>query len=308
MKIKTNFSIYFLKSLCFSFIALFTILPCESFAEQVVAEVDRNVFAITNGSIVNSNTTFIVSHEGVLVIDTRPNEDEAIKVIKAVRYVTSKPIKFVINTHFHGDHVFGNQMFDGSAAIIAHKNVNLFLEGKSGEDHLTMFKNLGTPGLEDTKIMLPNITYEKGLDIVFGGLKIELKHLGKGHTNSDTVIYIPEKKILITGDLVFNQKIPFAGHAFISEWIKRVESLEQMDAKIVIPGHGKVGDKTIISKMKQYLQDLKREVSESLKNGKSLEETKAEVTQNMGKYKTWQNFDNWLGGNIEKAYKEFSGK
>ena len=111
MMIKTNPFIFLLKSVCFSIIAIITLLLYESFAEQVISKVDKDVYAITNGPVVNSNTTFILSDEGVLVIDTRPNPDEALKVLKEIRKVTSKPIKYVINTHFHGDHVFGNQIF-----------------------------------------------------------------------------------------------------------------------------------------------------------------------------------------------------
>ncbi len=126
MMIKTNPFIFLLKSVCFSIIAIITLLLYESFAEQVISKVDKDVYAITNGPVVNSNTTFILSDEGVLVIDTRPNPDEALKVLKEIRKVTSKPIKYVINTHFHGDHVFGNQIFSEASAIIAQKNVKLF--------------------------------------------------------------------------------------------------------------------------------------------------------------------------------------
>ncbi len=282
-----------------------TLFLQESFADQVVTKVSKDVYTITRGSIVNSNTTFVVSDEGVLVIDTRPNPDEALKIIKEIRKVTSKPIKYVINTHFHGDHVFGNQVFAEASAIIAQKNVRLFLEEKTGAEHLAFFKKIGTPGLENTKIIIPNITYEKGLDIIFGRFNLELRHLGKGHTNSDTIVYIPGEKILIAGDLVFNQKIPYTGHAFILEWIRRLKYLEKLDANIIIPGHGDVGDKAIIKKMKQYLVKLKNEVMGRVVQGKSLKETKVEVTKAMEKYRSWQNF-NWLEGNIERAYNEFS--
>lgn len=296
-----RFSIYFVMMVFIPF------LSRVSFAGQEVIKVTNDIFTITKGSVVNSNTTFIVSDAGVLVIDTRPNPEEALKVLREIRKVTSRPIKYVINTHFHGDHVFGNEIFAEASAIIAHINVRLFLEGKTGEEHLALFKKMGTPGLEDTKIIIPDITYQRGLDIIFGRFNLQVRYLGKGHTDSDTIIYIPEEKILITGDLVFNGKIPFAGHAYISEWIKRVEDLEKFDAKIIIPGHGDVGDKTLISTMKQYLMELKNAVMEQVSKGKSLEETKKKVKKIMEKYKTWEKFD-WLDGNIERAYQEFSGQ
>lgn len=307
MDIKRKISGFINTWIYFLIIVFGLFFPSAIFAEQVVTKITEDIFTITKGSLVDSNTTFIVSEEGVLVVDTRTNPDEALKVLLEIRKVTSKPIKYVVNTHFHGDHVFGNQIFAEASAIIAHENVRSFLEEKTGIEHLDVFKKLGTPGLEDTRIILPNLTYQKGLNIAFGKFTLELRHLGKGHTNSDTIIYIPEEKILIAGDLVFNQKIPFAAHAYISEWIKRVDYLEKMDARIVIPGHGDVGDKEIIRKMKQYLTELKNEVMKRVTKGKSLKETKAEVKKSMEKYKTWRNF-NWLDGNIERAYKEFAEK
>ena len=282
-------------------------LPHTSFAEQTITKVANDIFTITKGSFVDSNTSFIISDTGVLVIDTRPNPEEALKVLREIRKITSKPIKYVINTHFHGDHVFGNQIFAEATAIIAHKNGRLFLEGKTGQEHLAQFKKMGIPGLEDTRIVIPDISYQQGLDIIFGRFNLQIRYLGKGHTDSDTIIYIPEEKVLITGDLVFNGKIPFAGHAYISEWIKRVEELEKFDANIIIPGHGAVGDKSMIQKMKQYLTELKNAVMEQVSKGKSIEETKEKVKKVMEKYKTWKNFD-WLEGNIERAYRELSGQ
>ena len=305
MNVKRKVSGFVHLFIFFLMIFIIPFLPRTSLAEQKITNVAKDVFTITQGSTVDSNTTFIVSDEGVLVIDTRPNPDEALKVLWEIRKVTSKPIKYVINTHFHGDHVFGNQIFAEASAIIAHKNVRLFLDGKTGEEHLAFLKKMGIPGLEEARIIVPNISYHKGLDIIFGKFNLEIKHLGKGHTDSDTIIYIPEEKILIAGDLVFNRKIPFAGHAYISEWIKRLEELERFDADIVIPGHGDIGDKTIINTMKKYLSELKSAVMEHVARRKSLEDTKGKVKKVMEKYKIWKNFD-WLDGNIERAYQELS--
>jgi glyoxylase-like metal-dependent hydrolase (beta-lactamase superfamily II) len=285
MKLKNKVPCFINRSLHFALLLLITIFPSLSAADQKITKVTEKIFTITEGSIVNSNTTFIVSNDGVLVVDTRPNPDEALKVLNEIRKVTSKPIKYVFNTHFHGDHLFGNQIFAEASAIIAHKNVRLFLE-ETGKEHLDFFKKMGTPGLEDTRIIIPDIAYHKGLDIIFGEFNLQVRHLGKGHTDSDTIIYLPEEKILIAGDIIFNNKIPFAGHAFISEWLKRVEELEKFDASTIIPGHGAVGDKAIIKAMKQYLSELKSNVMERVKKGKTLEETKAEVKKVMDKYKT----------------------
>ncbi|MDP7612166.1 MAG: MBL fold metallo-hydrolase, partial [Nitrospinaceae bacterium] len=103
--------------------------------ESKTVEVLKNVYTIINGDGVDSNTTFIITKEGVIVIDTRPTPVEARKVMQEIRKRTDLPIVYTINTHYHGDHTFGNQVFRDSKTIIAHRNVRKML-ARSGEEHL----------------------------------------------------------------------------------------------------------------------------------------------------------------------------
>ena len=172
-------------------------LPLTFADEAKTIKVLENVYTITSGDGVDSNTTFIITKEGVIVIDTRPTPTEARKILTEIRKLTALPIVYTINTHYHGDHTFGNQIFKNSKTIIAHKNVrNKLVE--SGQEHLSLFKTFGLPGIDEVEITPPNIIYEKEMEIWLGGYRLQLLYHGKGHTDGDTIIYIDQLRTVIT--------------------------------------------------------------------------------------------------------------
>ena len=294
--------------LCVGLVAGFlNVMPWSQVIAKTV-EVLPNVFTIVHGEGIDSNTTFIITKEGVIVVDTRVTPVEAEKVMQEIRKRTQLPIVYTINTHYHGDHTFGNQVFRGSKTIIAHKNVRRALIGSSGKEHLERFKSFNIPGLDAVEVTPPNMVYEKNMEIYLGEYHLELIHLGRGHTDGDTFIFLPELRAVIAGDLVFNRSFPYMGDGYIDEWIDALQFMEDQDSEMVIPGHGDVGGKPIIIAMKHYLLTLKTLVLEQVKKGKSLKETKEVVRPVIKKkYESWAKPDK-IDGNIERAYMEYSFK
>ena len=282
-------------------------LPLTFADEAKTIKVLENVYTITAGDGVDSNTTFIITKEGVIVIDTRPTPTEARKVLAEIRRLTALPIVYTINTHYHGDHTFGNQVFKNSKTIIAHKNVrNKLIE--SGQKHLSLFKTFGLPGIDEVEITPPNIIYEKEMEVWLGGYRLQLLYHGKGHTDGDTIIYIDQLRTVITGDLVFNKKIPYMADSYIDDWIGSLKYIELLKNETVIPGHGPIGERTTIIAMKHYLMNLKELVLAQLKDNKTLKETQEIVEPILRKkYKDWKELD-WIKGNIERAWLEYSSK
>jgi len=300
-----------LKTGALTIITILTLLVSTEtliFAGEVkTINVLKDVYTITDGDGVDSNTTFIITTEGVIIIDTRPTPSEARKVLKEIRKLTDLPIVYTINTHYHGDHTFGNQVFKSSKSIIAHKNVRDTLMN-SGQDHLSLFKTFGLPGMNEVEVTPPNILYEKEMEIWLGGYRLQLIYHGKGHTNGDTIIFIDQLRTVITGDLVFNKKIPYMADAYIEEWIKSLKYIELLKNETVIPGHGPIGGRPTVIAMKHYLIDLKENVLQQLNDKKSLEETQSTVEPILRKkYKDWKQLD-WIKGNIERAWLEYSSK
>ena len=282
-------------------------LPLTFADKAKTIKVLKNVYTITSGDGVDSNTTFIITKEGVIVIDTRPTPTEARKVLAEIRKLTALPIVYTINTHYHGDHTFGNQVFKNSKTIIAHKNVrNKLIE--SGQKHLSLFKTFGLPEIDEVEITPPNIIYEKEMEIWLGEYRLQLLYHGKGHTDGDTIIYIDQLRTVITGDLVFNKKIPYTADSYIDDWIDSLKYIELLKNETVIPGHGPIGERTTIISMKHYLMNLKELVLAQLKDNKTLKETQKIVEPILReKYKDWKQLD-WIKGNIERAWLEYSSK
>ena len=270
-------------------------------------EVWKNLFAVVNGDGIDSTTTFLITRDGVVVVDTRVTPLEAGKVLAEIRKRTQLPILYTINTHYHGDHTFGNQVFEDSGAIIAHENVKKSLTGASGKAHLDFFKTMNIPGMDETVITLPNMVFKEEMEMYVGGYHLKLIH-ARGHTDGDLFVYIKELKTLITGDLVSNGKVPYMGDAYVEEWIASLDVLSDFDAEIYIPGHGEPGGKPVLIAMKHYLINLKEMVRNQMGKGLSLKETQDAVRPLLqAKYKNLKKQE-WLDANIERAYLEFSMK
>ena len=270
-------------------------------------EVWKNLFTLTHGEGIDSNTTFLITNEGVIVVDTRVTPAEAKKVKEEVRKQTQLPILYTINTHYHGDHSFGNQVFKDTHTIIAHENVRKALEEESGQDHLEVFKSFKIKGMDETVITPPNMIFKEKMHVYAGEYHLELIH-APGHTDGDLFIYIEALKTIIAGDLITTGKIPYMGDAYIADWIKALNYIGDLDAEIYIPGHGNPGGKPLLIAMKHYLIDLRRLVTFQIDKGRSLKETQDAVRPVLEKkFRKWKKLE-WLDGNIERAYMEFSMK
>ncbi len=271
-------------------------------------EVFPNIFTIVHEGGVDSNTTFIISKEGVVVVDTGVSPLEARKVMAEIRKRTELPILYIINTHYHGDNTFGNQVFsESNTIIIAHENVRRALKGTAGKEYLDFFKTSKIPGLDEVKVTLPNMVFEKRMEIYAGEYHLQLIHR-RGHTNGDLFIHLAELKAVIAGDLIFNGQFPDMRDGFVAEWIEALDYIENQDIEMVIPGQGDVGGKPVIIAMKHYLLNLKSMVSKQIESGASLRQTKKALRPVLReKYKSWSKAER-IDGNIERTYMELSLK
>ncbi len=271
-------------------------------------EVFPNIFTIVHEEGVDSNTTFIISKQGVVVVDTGVSPLTARKVMAEIRKRTELPILYIINTHYHGDNTFGNQVFrEGNTIIIAHENVRRALKGNAGKEYLEFFKSSKIPGLDEVTLTLPSMVFEKRMEIYAGEYHLQLIHR-RGHTNGDLFIQLAELKAVIAGDLIVNGQFPDMRDSFVDEWIEALDYIENQDIEIVIPGQGNVAGKTIIIAMKHYLLNLKSMVSKQIESGASLRQTKKALRPVlMEKYKSWSKAER-IDGNIERTYMELSLK
>jgi len=303
-----------------------------------VSTVQENLYLIT-GMQWDVNVTCLVTGEGVLVVDSGNDPAEGRWVVEKIKEKTDKPIKYVVLTHYHFDHSLGLLGFPGDVTVIAHsncaQNISQFgekefkwliekdLPGQIEESRqkIEKLKKENNPDvkkeeealkkltqtleeLRKKQLICPGITFEKKLTLTMGNEKIEIIYPGPAHTNGNSLIYIPGRKVIIMGDMLFYGYIPYIHWQAGSDtqhWIDCLDKLSSWDIEKVIPGHGEVTDKSAFEQMKLYLVDLRKSVKEAMDKGLSLEEmTKSIKMENYQHLKFYE----FVPSNIEAVYHE----
>ena len=207
-----------------------------------------------------ANAGIIIGKDGIVVIDTLTSSKEAKGFINDIRAISDKPIKYVVNTHFHFDHTFGDSEFARlGAVIISHAECRKSME-KSGESVLKSAGNYGLTeeDIKGTEISYPTVTFQERVEIDPGDQKIELIYPGPSHTAGSVLVYLPEEKILFSGDILFTDYHPYVVDGNIEKWVKVLDRIAMMDVETIIPGHGPLSTKKDLADMKSYLITLDR--------------------------------------------------
>ncbi|MBE2262862.1 MAG: MBL fold metallo-hydrolase [Burkholderiaceae bacterium] len=189
-----------------------------------------------------SNAAFIVTPAGVVVIDALGSPALAERLLAAIRQITPLPVKYVIVTHYHADHIYGLQVFKAQGAtILAHKEGRDYLNSDTARQRLAASREDLAPWIDANTRLVPA---DRWLDademLEIGGVKLYIRHVGPSHTPEDQVVWMPHEKVLFAGDLVFRSRIPFVGQADSGHWIKALDQLLAFDATTIVPGHGPI--------------------------------------------------------------------
>ena len=187
-----------------------------------------------------SNAGFVIGPSGVIVIDALGSPEIARRLIEQIRQRTDKPIIAVILTHYHADHIYGLQSFvDAGAKIIAHESAREYLKSDAAAQRLVASRTELAPWINESTRLVPADSWiSKDEDLDLAGLRIQIRPMGPAHTAHDLAMYIPERRVLFAGDLVFRGRIPYVGNADSRGWIAALDRLLAFDAAVVIPGHG----------------------------------------------------------------------
>ena len=260
-----------------------------------------------------ANLGFIIGDESIAVIDTGGSHQvgEALKL--AIKKISDKPIKYVINTHVHQDHIFGNTAFISEDAIIyGHFNLKKALKER-GSQYIKQISEAGIK-VKKTRIIFPHIViaeissdqskklYNK-ITIDLGNRKLQLTSHELAHTYSDASVYDIKTKTFFVGDLVQDERLPTMD-GLVKNWIKVLDEIEKVDFKIMVPGHGKIQtDNAALNKTKKYLQVLYDEVIEALKKDIPIEEGLKTIAQS--EKNNWVLFDRVNPGNIVRTFMRY---
>ncbi len=265
------------------------VLVSSAQAAEKLTKVAENVYAYVDtkqGSKDNSfgaNTGVIIGRDGIVVVDTLISAKEAKRFIKDIRALSKKPIKYVINTHYHLDHVFGNSEFAKLGAVIIAQENDKQAMLRSAETALKNAANYGlTPeDMQGTKVAHPVLSFGDRMSIDLGDQVVELLHVGHAHTDGDTLVVLPGKKLLFTGDLLFTNYHPFLAEGDIESWCAELDKIQGMEVETIIPGHGPVSSKKDVAEMKQYLMQFDHQASVLAAQETDLEKMTAAMLQTL---------------------------
>jgi glyoxylase-like metal-dependent hydrolase (beta-lactamase superfamily II) len=210
------------------------------------------------------NVAVYITNEGVILVDDKFEYDFN-DIVDKVKSVTNQPIKYVLNTHHHGDHTGSNAKFLPTAEIISHANARKNII------------DLKQPGA-------PRVTFTQETSVFLGGKEVRARYFGRGHTNGDVMIYFPALKVLHTGDLMAGASplIDYGGGGSLVEWPATLDEALKMDFDTVIPGHGPIAKKADLLAYRNNVAKLKDHVTGLIRQDKSKEEIAKVMTTDYG--------------------------
>ena len=295
----------------------------------------------------NCNAAVVVLDDSVLVVDTHSKPSAARGLIAQIKTLTDKPVKYVVNTHFHWDHYQGNQAYPSSwpagVEIISSEATRESIEERGiprvQRELITMPQEIEElrgqlekasdakqreeiqsnlrqaedylAELKSMQVTLPTMTFDHSLILHRKSRTVEILWLGKAHTDGDVFVYLPKEKVLVTGDALHGW-LPYMGDSYPYDWIRTLDTAEKLDFEQVIGGHGDVmRGKQQFELWKGYLRDLLDETAQAYAQGETLEEAQNTVAKALeSKYATKFAYfpRNLINGNIEKAYEVISFK
>ncbi len=242
-------------------------------------KLSARLFQILGGR--GANGGVYIGDDGVLVIDAKMNEESVKQTLAEIKKVSDKPVKYLVNTHSDGDHVYGNRFFPETVTIVAHENCReeFFHPGRGGKP-----SEWNSPELAP---FVPSVTFHNKMDIYLGSKKVELWYFGVGHTTGDIVIYFPEEKTAFLGDQIFMGRPQLihsykGGNSF--EHVKTLtKTLETLDAEKFCSGHSDPIDRSTVQHHIEKMKKIQAKVKTLVGQGKSLDEVKQEFEESQAR-------------------------
>jgi len=262
------------------------------------------------------NTGIVIGDDCVLVADTQATPAMAADVVRRIREVTDKPIKYVVLTHYHAVRVLGAAGY-GAEHILASQDTRDLIVERGEQDKASeigrfprLFQNVETvpPGLT-----WPTMTFTGKMTLWLGKLEVQLIQLGRGHTKGDTVVWLPEERTLLSGDLVEFGATPYAGDAYFQDWPQTLDNIAALKPAALVPGRGAALTTPAevaegLAGTRNFISDVYASVQEGVKAGRDLNTVYKDTYAKLSpKYSQWVIFDHCMPFDVSRAYDEASG-
>jgi glyoxylase-like metal-dependent hydrolase (beta-lactamase superfamily II) len=265
------------------------------------------------------NNGWVIFEDYVLVIDAN-FPSGAKEILPKIRALTDKPIRFAFDTHHHGDHAYGNQVWvENGATPVAHTGVldelkryeTGYYGGKPGRWEDTAKTR---PDVAATKLKPPSVLFPREMVFDDGKHRVELMHLGVAHTHGDAFAWLPNERILFTGDACVNGPYNFVGDGDVEKWVTTLEAARKLGARIICPGHGPRGVETVLADQQRFFKSLRDQVGALVKAKKSAQQVRdaidlmnttlaadSQIARYVGK-------GDGFSAQVEKVYAEMTGQ
>jgi glyoxylase-like metal-dependent hydrolase (beta-lactamase superfamily II) len=241
----------------------------------------------------SSNAGVLITEEGALVIDTRQHPRDGQDLLDRIRKITDKPVKWVVNSHFHGDHTYGNSVFKAAGAtIVAQRDTARLMQQVAAKEFARRGQFFARRGYDpkEVKLVLPDVTFDNEMTIRLGGKEIRLIYLGPGQNPGDTFILLPHARVLYTPGAFGQRSMPnMAFTPSVDNWIKLLGQVAAMDVDKIMPAHGDLATRPDLTELAKFLTDEYTAVKNAVAAGVKVEE--AVKTLTLPEYKDWRNYN-----------------
>jgi glyoxylase-like metal-dependent hydrolase (beta-lactamase superfamily II) len=256
----------------FSFLIAQTVAAADKYAptsvDMDIKQVSEHVYYVegaagiaTDNEGFISNAGFVITGDGVVIFDSLGTPSLAAKLVSKIREITDQPIRKVIASHFHADHIYGLQVFeDMGAEISAPEGAQKYLQSEAAKERLEERQFSLDPWVnENTRLVLPDVTVSKSNTFTMGEITFTINYMGKAHSDGDLSMLVEPDKVLFSGDIIFEGRIPFVGSADTKNWLATLTKLETGGLTALIPGHGpaSTSPKETIALTRVYLAYLR---------------------------------------------------
>jgi cyclase len=261
----------------------------------------------TGNLTVVSNSGIVINDNDVLLVDSHATPAAAASLLKELRELTDKPVRYVVNSHYHWDHAHGNQIYPDSIELIGHeytrqqlaagatmsgRSYNRYMAGiPAGVERLRTQLAAATDSAARADLQRrlriqenylaatqsirptpPNLTLADRMTLFRGDREIRLEFFGRGHTGGDVITFLPAERVILAGDLI-QSGLPYLGDAFVPDYIETLEKIKQLEFDVVIPGHGRpLTDRARLDYLQEYLADFWGQVSQQFRSGATVEQ------------------------------------
>ncbi|HZQ67672.1 MAG TPA: MBL fold metallo-hydrolase [Terriglobales bacterium] len=263
-------------------------------AQPSVTPLGHGLYAYISDNDASANSTFLVGDAAILVVDTGLNASEGTKLLHAIRQVSSLPVKYIVNTHYHPDHQGGNATVGRAAQVI---NTDFTRQRTEALMKAPAFTAVGLRPAE--------LTFQQHLTLHVDPHTVEIYFPGKAHTSGDALVYFPQQRAIAMGDLFLNRSSPAMDEGSVANWIAALDKTLELPLDHIVPGHFELGTKADLSRFRDYLSDLYQQVQTLKQKHETLDQVRRELhMEKFSDFRQYPKFEATFSDNAAVIYQE----